>query len=233
MKQKPPVNKGQQIELEIHSLNHDGEGVGRYHGFTIFVPETVPGEKVRAKVISLQKSYGRALLQSIEQSAPTRIKPSCEHADQCGGCQLQHLQYTEQLIHKQNIVRDALKRIGGLDIPVLPTIGMDDPWYYRNKAQVPVGHTDGTIHAGFYEKRSHTIIDLKCCHIQPPANDKVVHSVRQVLQQLAVPIYQELDHSGLIRHILARTSFATGEVLAVIVTNGRKFPKQQAFVEKL
>ncbi|EEG78841.1 23S rRNA (uracil(1939)-C(5))-methyltransferase RlmD [Dethiobacter alkaliphilus] len=233
MKKKPPVKKGQQVELEIHSLNHDGEGVGRYQGFTIFVPDAVPGDTVNAKVISVQKSYARALLQSVITSSPTRIAPSCEHAAQCGGCQLQHLQYEEQLKLKQNIVSDTLKRIGGIDIPVLATMGMQDPWRYRNKAQVPVGLENGTVRAGFYEKRSHNIIDLKCCHIQHPANDNVVHTVRNILQQLSVPVYREREHKGLVRHILARTSFTTEEVLVAIVTNGRQLPKKQEVVQQL
>ncbi|MCW3489475.1 23S rRNA (uracil(1939)-C(5))-methyltransferase RlmD [Dethiobacter alkaliphilus] len=233
MKKKPPVKKGQQVELEIHSLNHDGEGVGRYQGFTIFVPDAVPGDTVNAKVISVQKSYARALLQSVITSSPTRIAPSCEHAAQCGGCQLQHLQYEEQLKLKQNIVSDALKRIGGIDIHVLVTMGMQDPWRYRNKAQVPVGLENGTVRAGFYEKRSHNIIDLKCCHIQHPANDNVVQTVRNILQQLSVPVYREREHKGLVRHILARTSFTTEEVLVAIITNGRQLPKKQEVVQQL
>ena len=233
MKQKPPVTKGQLIELEIHNLNHDGEGVGRYQGFTIFVPDTAPGETVSAKVISLQKSYGRALLQSILKHSPARVDPPCEHATQCGGCQLQHLQYEEQLKLKQNTVRDALKRIGNIDIPVLPTIGMKDPWHYRNKAQVPIGQENGTVRAGFYEKKSHNIIDVQRCHIQHPANDNVVHTVRTLLQQFSIPIYREKEHKGLVRHIMARTSFTTGEVLVAIITNGRHFPNREAFVTQL
>ena len=232
-KAKIPVHKGQIIELNIHSVNHDGEGVGRFEGFTIFVPGTAPGETVRARVISLQKSYARALLDSVVQSSPTRVVPVCEHYEACGGCQLQHIDYAEQLMLKQHAIRDALKRIGGLDIPVLPTIGMSDPWHYRNKAQVPVGLEDKTVRAGFYEKRSHKIVDLKCCHIQHPANDDVVHIVRNALQELAIPIYNEQFNTGLVRHVMARTSFTTGEVLVVIVTNGRTLPKADKLIGSL
>ena len=154
-KRHPPVSKGQALELEIERLNHEGEGVGRYQGFTIFVPQTVPGDKIISRVISVQKGYARALLETVVTASPLRIDPVCEHFETCGGCQLQHIDYSEQLRRKTEIVRDALKRIGGLDVPVLPTIGMSDPWHYRNKAQVPIGEEAGRVRVGFYEKRSH------------------------------------------------------------------------------
>jgi len=221
-----PFTKGDTIELSIESLNHEGEGVGRFHGFTVFVPGAMPLEKVTVKVISLQKNYARALLQSIAVASPQRVIPVCEQYAQCGGCQLQHIDYLTQLQLKQKTVEDAMQRIAGLAIPVLPALGMDDPWYYRNKAQVPVGQQNNRIVAGFYEKRSHNIVDLKCCYIQHPANDAVVHTVRDILQALGITAYREKEHQGLVRHILARTSFATGETLVVIVTNGRDLPKK-------
>ncbi|MBT9139154.1 MAG: 23S rRNA (uracil-C(5))-methyltransferase RlmCD [Syntrophomonadaceae bacterium] len=186
-------------------------------------------EKVTVKVISVQKNYARALLQSIIVASPQRIIPVCEQYEQCGGCQLQHLDYLAQLQLKQKIVEDALHRIAGLSIPVLPTLGMEHPWHYRNKAQVPIGQRNNRIMAGFYEKRSHNIVDLKCCHIQHQANDAVVHTVRNILQTLGIAAYQEKEHRGLVRHIIARTSFETGEVLAVIVTNGTALPKKELF----
>ncbi|MDW7652289.1 MAG: 23S rRNA (uracil(1939)-C(5))-methyltransferase RlmD [Bacillota bacterium] len=232
-KKKAPVEKGQILQLDIDNINHDGEGVGRYQNFTVFVPGAVPGETVAAKVISVQKSYARALLQSVNKSSPARISPVCEHYETCGGCQLQHLAYAQQLKLKEDIVRDTLKRIGGLEPSVRPTIGMSDPWRYRNKAQVPVGFTDGTVRAGFYAKRSHNIVDLTCCHIQHPANDHVVHTVRSILSELAIPIYNEKTRKGIIRHIMARVSFATGEVLIILITNGRSLPRQDELISRL
>ncbi|MFW0860944.1 MAG: 23S rRNA (uracil(1939)-C(5))-methyltransferase RlmD [Dethiobacter sp.] len=177
----------------------------------------------------MQKNYARALLQSITVASPQRIIPVCEQYEQCGGCQLQHLDYLAQLQLKQKIVEDALHRIAGLSIPVLPTLGTEHPWHYRNKAQVPIAQQNNRIVAGFYEKRSHNIVDLKCCHIQHQANDAVVHTVRNILQTLGIAAYQEKEHRGLVRYIIARTSFETGEVLAVIVTNGTALPKKELF----
>lgn len=228
-----PLLKGETIELTIESLNHAGEGVGRFHGFTVFVPGALPLEKVTAKVISLQKNYARALLQSISAASPQRIMPVCEQYEPCGGCQLQHLDYAIQLQLKQKAVEDALQRIAGLSVPVLPALGMEHPWRYRNKAQVPIGQQKNELVAGFYEQRSHNIVDLKCCHIQHPANDFVVHTVRNILQKLAIAAYSEKEHRGLVRHILARTSFATGETLVVIVTNGANLPKKEQICHAL
>ncbi len=227
-----PVYKGQIIEVNIERLNHDGEGVSKFDGFTVFVPGTAPGDKVRAKVISLQKTYARALLQELIISSPSRVSPPCEHYDDCGGCQLQHINYEEQLLIKHELVKDTLSRIGKINVPVLPVLGMAKPWQYRNKAQVPVGMED-TVKAGFYEKRTHKIVDLNCCHIQHPANDKVVHAVRSILNELKISIYNEKKHTGLVRHIIARTSFTTGEVLIVLVTNGHKLPHRAEIIERL
>lgn len=227
-----PVAKDQMIEIKIERLNHDGEGVGKVDGFTVFVPGTAPEDLVSAKIISLQKTYARALVEEIISESPHRITPICEHYDDCGGCQLQHINYEQQLVIKRNIVIDALRRIGGLDVPVHPALGMAEPWQYRNKAQVPVA-MDGTLKAGFYEKRTHKIVDLDCCHIQHPSNDLVVHAVRAILKKLAIPIYDEKNHTGLIRHIVARTSFSTGEILVILVTNGRKLPRQNDVVEAI
>src|SRR5690554_6934747 len=122
-KRKAPVSVGQQLELQTDRLNHDGEGVGRYNGFTIFVPDAAPGDQLIARVISVQKNYARALIEKMLKPSPVRIEPPCEHYAACGGCQLQHINYDEQLQLKQNHVQDALKRIAHIDVPVHPTIG--------------------------------------------------------------------------------------------------------------
>lgn len=232
-KEKPPVQKGEIVQLDIGSLNHDGEGVGRLKDYAVFVPGALPGETVKAKVISLQKNYCRAIIESIIRSSPDRLVPRCNHFMACGGCRLLHLKYKEQLRLKQKIVEDALLRIGGLKVSVLPTLGMAEPWLYRNKAQVPVGMRNGKIQAGFYEMHSHNIVDLERCHIQHPANDQVVHAVRRILDELNISTYEEITHTGLVRHIVTRTSFSHGQVLVVIVTNGRSFPQKEFFIAAL
>ncbi len=230
---KPPLKSGETIKLDIERLNHDGEGVGRLSGFTVFVPATAPGDSVMARVISVQKTYARALLETVINASPARVTPSCAHYDSCGGCQLQHLDYAEQLRVKREIVQESLRRIGGLNINVQPVIGMIDPWRYRNKAQVPVGMDGGTVIAGFFAKRSHRIVDVECCLLQHPANDKVVDIIRGLLRETGISAYNEKEHSGLLRHVLARTSFNSGETLVVLVTNGRRIPNKDMLVAAL
>ncbi|NLN07752.1 MAG: 23S rRNA (uracil(1939)-C(5))-methyltransferase RlmD [Firmicutes bacterium] len=231
MKTRPPVDREEIIQLQIDDLNHDGEGVGRYKDFTVFIPGTAPGDVIIARVISVQKNYARALLQEIITPSPFRIAPSCPHYSECGGCQLQHISYPEQLRLKQKLVQDAVMRIARLDVPVLPVIAADDPWHYRNKAQLPVGGENGNVLAGFYARRTHRIVNLQSCRIQHPANDQTAITVRRIIQELKIPVYNEKTHTGFIRHILARASFATGEILLVLVTNGHTFPRRQEFVD--
>ncbi len=230
-KKKQPVSKGQQIELNIEGISHDGSGVGRLDGFTVFVPGTAPGDAVTAGVISVQKNHARALPVSVIHPAPSRVIPPCEHYDRCGGCQLQHIDYTEQLRLKETVVRDALKRIGGVNAEVLPVLGMIEPWYYRNKAQVPVGSDGSKVKAGFYEKRSHKIVDMDTCLIQHAANNRAVKTTRLALQELNIPIYDEEKHTGVIRHILTKASFSTDEIVIILVTNGRHLPEKDQLIQ--
>ncbi len=229
----PPVSRGQLLELDIESINNEGEGVGRYAGFTVFVPGTAAGDRVTATVLSLQKTYARALLGTVLHASPHRVTPPCAYYGACGGCQLQHLSYDEQLRQKRQIVRDALLRIGGLDLPVNPMLGMTDPWRYRNKVQVPAGLENGAVVTGFYSPRSHRIVRVDSCLLQHPAQDPAIAAVRNTLQALSIPIYDETSHTGLLRHIMARTSFATGKTLLTLVANGRQLPQQQRLVASL
>lgn len=148
-KANPPVKTGDVIEMEITGLSHDGAGVGKYQGFTIFVPQTVPDEKVRVRVQVVKKTYGKGEAIQVLKSHPRRTEPPCPIYHECGGCQIQHLQYPAQLEYKRQQVADHFERIGGMQVPVLPVLGMEDPWRYRNKAQVPLGWEDGKVKAGF------------------------------------------------------------------------------------
>ena len=139
MTQQIPVEKNQTIDVMISDLTHDGAGVAKIDGYALFIPGTLPGEKASIKVIKTKKGYGYGKLIELKEASEERVDPPCYIYDQCGGCQLQHLSYNGQLDYKRQVVTDVLERIGGLkDVPVHPTKGMDDPWRYRNKVQVPV-----------------------------------------------------------------------------------------------
>ena len=232
-KTKIPFSKGERVILEIVDLNHAGEGVGRFNGFTVFVPWTVPGDRVDAEIISLQKNYARALSRFLINPSPHRLEPPCPEHGLCGGCRLQHIQYSEQLHHKQQLVAGALKRLGGIDVPVQPTIGMTEPWQYRNKGQYPVGEAEGKLKIGFFQQRSHALVDVRRCSIQHPAADRTVAVAREIITELGIPIYNEKKHRGILRHLITRTSFSHGEVLLVLVTNGRALPSGDRLIKQL
>ncbi|WP_338028534.1 23S rRNA (uracil(1939)-C(5))-methyltransferase RlmD [Brevibacillus fulvus] len=229
----------QELELEITGLNHEGAGVGRHEGYTLFVPQALPEERVRAKVVHAKKNYGYAKLLEVLQPSPYRVKPPCPVFDLCGGCSLQHLAYAEQLRHKQQIVKDNLRRIGGFAVDgedavrVHPTLGMDNPWRYRNKAQVPIGEEEGALIGGFYAERSHQIVNIESCLIQHEANDEVVAAVKRIASRLHIPAYDEISHTGLLRHVVSKVGARTGDVMVVLITTELFIPERERLIEAI
>jgi len=313
-----PVNKNDEVLLDIIGMTHEGEGVGRVEGFTLFVQGALPGEKVRAKVLKTKKQYGYAKLLQLVEASSDRITPPCAIYDQCGGCQLQHMDYTAQLAWKRQLVVDNLERIGKLTVEgsgagrrseayspeaegnkgrldvqsgegtdvlveaqgnglnrvlaagsgkqaeaqeaqdnehnsrldaggkvqhgseggtgltegilVRPTLGMDEPWRYRNKAQVPIGVTDGGLVGGFYARGSHRIIDMETCLIQHEHNDDVVRRVKAIGRKHGITAYDEESGKGLLRHVVVKVAFRTGEMMVVLVTNGERIPHVEEWI---
>ncbi|MGW8957335.1 23S rRNA (uracil(1939)-C(5))-methyltransferase RlmD [Paenibacillus sp. NPDC055715] len=226
-----PVQKNDEAVMDIIGMNHDGEGVGRVEGFTLFVPGALPGEKVRIKVLKTKKQYGYAKLLNIVQASPDRVAAPCDIYDQCGGCQIQHMSYEAQLGWKRQHVVDVLERIGKLSVvKVHPTLGMSEPWRYRNKAQVPIGVTEGGLVGGFYARGSHRIVDMDTCLIQDERNDEVVARVKEIGRTLGISAYNEETGRGLLRHVVVKTAFRTGEMMLVLVTNGRDIPHADAWI---
>ncbi|REK74839.1 23S rRNA (uracil(1939)-C(5))-methyltransferase RlmD [Paenibacillus paeoniae] len=240
-----PFQKNEEVTVDLVGLTHDGDGVGRANGFTLFVQGGLPGEQARVRVMKLKKQYGYARLQELVKASPDRINPPCDIYKECGGCQLQHFDYEAQLAWKRQHVIDNLTRIGKLSVVgekdaqdgviVHPTIGMDDPWRYRNKAAVPVGAAgeNGELVAGFYARGTHRIIDMDDCLIQHEHNDEVVRVVKKVARELRIQPYDESTGKGVLRHIMARTGVVTGEIMVVLVTNGKRLPRQPEWIEHL
>ncbi|MGG4129839.1 23S rRNA (uracil(1939)-C(5))-methyltransferase RlmD [Paenibacillus illinoisensis] len=283
-----PVSKNEETVIDIIGMNHDGEGVGRANGYTLFVQGALPGETVRVRVMKTKKQYGYAKLLEIVKASPDRVSAPCPIYDQCGGCQIQHMSYAGQLAWKRQLVVDNLQRIGKLNvmvedaeaqgdkenqnrlaeenvdqaaepaiseeqgnssnrirlrlegvmneeaaaqgIRVLPTMGMDEPWRYRNKAQVPIGVTEGGLVGGFYAKGSHRIIDMETCLIQHEHNDEVVAKVKEIGSHLGISAYNEETGRGLLRHVVVKKAFRTGEMMLVLVTNGRDIPHKDEWI---
>ncbi len=305
-----PVSKNEETVIDIIGMNHDGEGVGRANGYTLFVQGALPGETVRVRVMKTKKQYGYAKLLEIVNASPDRVSAPCPIYDQCGGCQIQHMSYAGQLAWKRQLVVDNLQRIGKLNvmvedaetlasnvqedeesakqrvqndasvgeakleerlvqdenqptqpgqasseaqmigsnrirlrlegvmneedteqgIRVLPTMGMDEPWRYRNKAQVPIGAAEGGLVGGFYAKGSHRIIDMKSCLIQHEHNDEVVAKVKEIGSHFGISAYNEETGRGLLRHVVVKKAFRTGEMMLVLVTNGRDIPYKDEWI---
>lgn len=231
------VKKNDLLTLTIDNIGSEGEGIGRYHGYTLFVKDAVVGDVITAKVMKTKKTYGYARLVDVIEPSPYRVTPPCEVARQCGGCQIQHLAYEKQLEYKENKVKACLERIGGLDQVddiMEPIVGMENPYYYRNKAQFPVGKgKDGEIVIGFYAGRTHSIIDHDHCHIGAPINEQIIGVVKEFLKEFHIDPYDEESHEGLVRHILTRVGYVTGEVMVCIVINGNDLPHKEILVDRL
>lgn len=230
-----PVSKNEEYVAEIVGISHDGEGVGRVDGYTLFIHGALPGEKVRVKVMKVKKNYGYAKLLEVMEPSADRVDAPCPIYKQCGGCQLQHLSYEAQLRWKRVSVIASLERIGKITgVPVQETLGMDEPWRYRNKAQVPVGVAEeGGLVAGFYAQASHRIIDMEACLIQHEMNDEVVRQVKRIGRELGVPVYDEEKHEGVLRHVIVKVGFHTGEVMVVLITNGAHIPRREDWVNAI
>ncbi len=229
-----PVQKGKTYTVEIENLNHLGEGVGRIEGFAVFTPYVLPGEKAEIRINEVKKNFAIGELQEIVETASERITPRCPVFYKCGGCQTQHMAYEAQLNFKTQVVKEAVRRIGKLEeVPVHPAIGMDNPWYYRNKVQMPLGLKEGKVVAGFYAPGTHDIVDTDICYIQHEKLVKIMQWLKEKILEHHISIYNEETSKGLLRHVLLRIGFNTDDIMVVFITNGRKFPQGQLLAEQL
>ena len=229
------MKKDDLIELTIEDLGVDGEGIGKVDGMAIFVKDAVPGDRVQAKVMKMKKSYGYARLMQVLDPSPERTESRCAFARQCGGCQLQAMTYEAQLDFKAKKVWNHLIRIGGItDLAKPEIIGMDDPWRYRNKAQFPFGtDKEGNPVTGFYAARSHNIIPCTECWLGVEENKVILEKILDHLKTYHISTYDEVSGKGLLRHVLIRKGFTTGEVMVCLILNGRTMPKLTELVNSL
>ena len=229
------LNKNDICEITIEDLGVGGEGIGKADGYTVFVKDTVIGDVARVKIIKARKNYGYGRLISLIRPSDIRQEPRCASARACGGCQIQHIRYEEQLRFKQEKVKGLLRHIGGVKDPVmLPIIGMDDPWFYRNKVQYPVGlDKEGRAVTGFYAGRTHAIIPVETCCIQDRRNEKIMAAIRRWIDAYHISVYDETAHRGLIRHILTRIGRHTDEIMVCLVANGDSLPHVEPLIEEL
>jgi len=225
------VKRNDRLNVFVEDLTHDGAGVAKVEGYPLFVPGALPGEEVEVHVQKTMKNYGFARLLKVVKESPDRVEPPCHVFSECGGCQLQHLSYEGQLLQKQKTVRDALERIGKLpDVLVHPVKGMDNPWRYRNKSQIPFSERNGEVVAGFYQTRSHDIVDTDVCIIQGEEADALMAELKRELHAIGMKAYDEKTHRGMLRHLIVRKARATGELMVVLVTRVKSFRQQEQAV---
>lgn len=229
------VEKNEIYEGHVVDLTHEGQGVVKVDRYPIFVPHALTNEKIRYKVIKVNKNFGFGKLVDILEESDERVQPPCVYYDKCGGCQLQHLSYEAQLKMKQDQVVNLFHRKGKMtEVPIHPTVGMENPWHYRNKTQIPVGTTkDGHVQMGFYRQRSHDIIDMDSCLIQDDIQNDIMREIKQWVQTYNIPTYNEQRHKGLLRHVVIRIGHFTNEVMVIFVVNGKQLPHAQTMIDTL
>lgn len=233
------MKKNEKIILTIEDIGVNGEGIGKAFGYTLFVKNAIIGDTVEAVVTKAKKNYGYAKMLNILEASPYRVPAQCPVARQCGGCQIQELSYEAQLSFKTKKVRGNLERIGGFSSQLLdeimePICGMKEPFYYRNKAQFPIGtDREGNIVTGFYAGRTHQIIPNTECALGVLANRKILECIVDFMNAYGITAYDEETQAGLVRHVLIRYGFKTKEIMVCLVINGDNIPHADKLVDKL
>ena len=233
------MKKDDILELEIIDIGSDGQGIGKADGFTLFVKDAIIGDIVKAKIIKMKKNYGYGRLMEIVSPSNLRTEPKCEFHRQCGGCQIQAMNYDAQLKFKQDKLRNNIVRIGGFDSDFVdsimqPIIGMEEPFFYRNKAQFPFGtDKNGNIITGFYAGRTHSIIKNTNCCLGIEENELILKIMLKFMEENNIKAYDEVTHKGLVRHVLIRKGFKTGEIMVCVIINGDKLPHAEKLINEL
>lgn len=228
------MKKNEVVITTIEDLTSQGEGVGKVAGFPLFIENALPGEVVEVNVLKVKKNFGYAKVMQRLKDSPYRVAVKDEIGMRIGTMPLQHLAYEQQLQFKRDQVKKALRTIAKMpNVEVRDTIGMQPPWHYRNKAQIPVRTVNGQLSTGFFRKNTHDLIEVEDFHIQDPAIDQAIVAVRDCLRVLNVSAYHEETHTGDIRHLVIRRSKLTGEMMLVLVTRTATLPQETAIIEQI
>mgnify|MGYP004676758259 FL=1 len=228
------IQKNQEYIVEIIDNGYEGEGITKINGFTIFVPETIKGEKVKILIVKVLSSHAFGKVLEILESSESRQEADCTTYKRCGGCNLRHIKYQETLKMKQNAVQSLVNKALKTRVEVKGTIGMENPLHYRNKAQYPIGvNKEGEPVIGVFAQRTHEVIPMENCLIQNPKSEEIAKTILQFIKDNKISVYNEKTGKGLFRHIVIKVGVKTNQIMCILVVNGKSIPKEAQLVEEL
>ena len=227
------LKKNQIEETVITAMSSDGNGIAKIDGMVVFVPYTAVGDRLKVRIVKVQKNYSFGIIAEMLEPSKDRIEDHCPVYQKCGGCSFRHLTYEAELRHKAEFVESNLRRLGGLNPVMLPITGSPLVQGYRNKAQYPIREIDGKIEAGFFAKRSHRVISCANCDLQPAFFEDILNYTKGFMEEYKVSAYNEETGHGKIRHLYLRYGEVSGEVMVCLIVNSRKLPHAKEYVEGL
>ena len=229
-----PVSKNKEYVVDIMDNGFEGEGIAKIDNFTIFIPNTIKGERVRIMIVKVLSSHAFGKLIEILKASPVRETEDCQTYKRCGGCQLRHIKYEETLKIKQNAVQSLVNKTLKQKIEVEETLGMENPYYYRNKAQYPLGiNKEGKPVMGVFANRTHEIIPIQNCLIQNKQAEEVAKFIFDFIVKNKVSIYDEKKQKGLMRHIVTKIGIKTEEIMCILVINGNQIPQEKELINQV
>lgn len=228
------IQKNQEYIVDIIDNGFEGEGIAKIDNFTIFIPGTIKGEKVKIIIVKVLSSHGFGKIVEIIEKSQARQDVDCNTYKRCGGCNLRHVKYEETLKMKQNAVQSLVNKTLKNKLQVKETVGMENPLHYRNKAQYPIGiNKQGEPVIGVFANRTHEVIPIDNCLIQNKKSEEIAKFIIEFIKEKNISIYDEKKGKGLVRHIVTKVGIKTGEIMCVIVINGYKIPNENELVENL
>ncbi len=234
MTEQQIVKKNERYTVEIVDLSYEGMGVAKIDGYPLFIENALPGEEVEILVVKAGNKFGYGKVETFITQSPDRQPVENNALLRIGIAPLAHLKYEQQLVFKQKQVEHVMAKIAKMpEVPVLPTVGMAEPFGYRNKAQIPVRRIDGQLATGFYKKNSHDLVPIEDFYIQDPVIDQAIKVVRDILQRFQVRGYNEEKNEGQLRHIIIRRGHYSHEMMVVLVTRKEKFFKSKEIAEAI
>lgn len=227
--------KNEIYTVKIEDTGTGGEGIAKIDGYTLFIKDAVREDICEVKITKAHPKFAYAKLMRVIEPSPFRVEPVCPVSIRCGGCKVMAADYKEQLRFKENKVKTNIEKIGKVtDFEMFPIIGMDEPYHYRNKAQFPIGYdNEGNLVSGFYAGRTHVIIPNEKCYLGVPENEEILKIIKDFMAEKNIAPYDEVTLHGLIRYIMIRKAFVTGEIMVCIIINGNKIPDCDELVERL